>query len=192
MEDNKEIRIATPEEKLADIVLESIARHQYYMRMVRMGGDTFEELENTTDNDRQQIKARSLIRVVSIQRELLLHARPIVHHLEYSIWEKGDKTKPFEEDDNDYNNLLLCLKFLKHAGHLIRTADLTKTLADDFLIWKQTADGEKEARLTNNFYNMVDELEDCYEEIYKIMLTNGILTPTITQSQAKLKSSKVF
>ena len=125
-EKNNEIRYPNPGEKLAGIVLDSIVQHQYYMRFVRMGGDTFEELEKIDDNKRRLLKVRSLIRVISIQREILTTARPIVYNLCYS------------EFQNDLKMLILGIDF----NSLLRHNHLTALLVVHL--------GSKQARYFEN------------------------------------------
>ena len=146
------------------------------MRFVRMGGDTFEELEKIDDNKRRLLKVRSLIRVISIQREILTTARPIVYNISYGEFQKKktDDSPDFEKEENDYSTLIKLLKFLKYAEREIVIADKTQTQTDDFLIWVEK-NGERKAELTENFYEMIDDLEDSYEKLYVIMLRNGII-----------------
>lgn len=197
-EKNQEIRLATPEQKLANIILDSVERHQYYMRVVRMGGSSLEEIEKLNDNMRQQIRARSLNRVISFQRELITSSRPVVYFLCMKKWKEEYKTEelrtsnPFENEDNDYATLLLLLGFCKESEELIIKADKTKSLADDFIIWVDDSSGEKEASLTKNFYDMVENLEDSYEELYGIMLRNGILVPTIKGEERRSKANAIY
>lgn len=195
---NKEIKFQTSGEKLAGILLDTIEQHQKYMRYVRMGGDSIEQLEGMDDDTRHHIQVRSLNRVISFQRELITHARPMISYLCFEDYKKSYKSKeeqslhPFDKEENDYNSLLQILYFLKKAEQEILKADLTRTKLDDFIIWRTDSEGNKLSYLTNNFYDMVEDLEDSFEEIYKIMLKHGLLTTIITEQEKKLKSNEIF
>ena len=57
-----------------------------------------------------------------------------------------------------------------------------KRIDDDFLVQKQTQDGEV-FELTKNFYDMVEDLEGSYEQIYLLMLTNKIVSAGIEEDE---------
>jgi hypothetical protein len=196
----KEIKISelSPSEKLGNMLLDSLEAHKSFMRLIRMGGIDTEQIETLEDNNRMLLRVRSLIRVIAIQRELIANARPIVHHFNYTSWNQKYKSEEqkikntFENEDNDYNKLLFLLNFLKYAEQNIIMADQTKTLKDDFLIYKFDNNGNKKAILTSNFFEMAEDLEESFERIYSILLRNGLLITMITEQGKKLKSNEIF
>jgi hypothetical protein len=183
MEEEKQIRIPTPGEKLSNILIDSLEVHQSYMRKVRTGCSNTEEAESISDNTRKMIQARSLIRVISSQRELITNARPIVYYQNNSDWLKEYKTSeeqtlhPFDKEVNSYYKLLKILSSLKYLVGCIREADRTTSTTDDFIVKNLDGSGGMVYDLTNNFYQMIEELENTYEKIYLILLKEGILTP---------------
>ena len=95
--------------------------------------------------------------------------------------EKKEEIPPFEKEDNDYNQLMYWLDFLKDCEDAIIKAERTKRLDDDFLWVKQTNDGD--INELTNFYDMVDDLESSYEQIYLLMLTNKIVSAGIEEDE---------
>ena len=146
--------------------------------------------EKINDNDRKMNQARALSLVIASQREMVTASRPIIYFRSLQKWKKTQKTdedtknNPFEKDNNDYNKLIEWLNFLRHCEQAIITADKTKTLDDDFII-KQTNNntGEENNELTDNFYEMLEDLESSYEIIYLLMLTNKIVSAGIEEDE---------
>ena len=57
----------------------------------------------------------------------------------------------------------------------INEAEKTKSIKDDFMIIKETKDGEV-FEITDNHREMISELENSYEEIEIIMYTNEVIS----------------
>ena len=51
------------------------------------------------------------------------------------------------------------------------------------MITKTSTDGEEVNELTKNFYDMMDDLETSYEQIYLLMLTNKIVSAGIEEDE---------
>ena len=105
-------------------------------------------------------------------------------------WKKKYKTdeeqekNPFDKEDNDYNRLIEWLEILRGCEQSIVQADKSKSLKDDFLLVKINAStGEEINELTSNFYEMVEDLESSYEQIYLLMLTNKIVSAGIEEDE---------
>jgi hypothetical protein len=116
-------------------------------------------------------------------------SRPILFFRSTKKWEKDYKDKdeeklkhPFNEEKNDYNDIISWLEYLKKCENAIIEAERTKRKDDDFLIPRITQDGEV-LELTRNFYEMLDDLESSYEQIYLLMLTNKIVSAGIEESE---------
>lgn len=194
IKENKEVRIVNPGERLADVILDSIITHQRYMRRCRGIGEDLDEMQ---DNARRLIQVRSLSKVISIQRELITNSRGIVYHQVYKEWSKKysdqeRKEHPFEKEDNDYNTLMHYSKFMQYCHKCLVIADKTKTLRDDFLVSNRNHNGEEINNLTDNFHEMLEDLEASYQEIYLIMLRNGVISQTIEEEKRRLKSNEIF
>ncbi len=120
---------------------------------------------------------------------MITASRPIIFFRSTQKWKKKNKEEeeqkqnPFEKDDNDYNKLMEWLDFLKHCEEAILEAERTKRVDDDFMVKKQKNDGEFVFVLTKNFYDMVEDLEASYEQIYLLMLTNKIVSAGIEEDE---------
>ena len=77
--------------------------------------------------------------------------------------------------------MLEVLETLRACEQDIIEADRTKQLDDDFILEKEDQLGEKKFELTQNFFDMLDELENSYEKIYLLMLTNKIVSAGIEE-----------
>ena len=116
-------------------------------------------------------------------------SRPTIFNNSLSKWKKKNKEQeeqeknPFEEEDNDYKKLLEWRDFLKHCQEIIIAAEKSPTIDDDFMITKTNNQGEEVNELTKNFYEMIDELENSYERVYLLMLTNKIVSAGIEEDE---------
>jgi len=75
------------------------------------------------------------------------------------------------------------LEVLKGCEDAILEAERTKCTKDDFMVSQQRNEGEFNV-LTENFYEMVDDLEQTYEQIYLLMLTNKIVSAGIEEDES--------
>jgi hypothetical protein len=76
------------------------------------------------------------------------------------------------------------LEFLRHCEQAIIIADKTKSVDDDFIVTKvDNNSGEEKNELTRNFYDMLEDLESSYEQIYLLMLTNKIVSAGIEEDE---------
>lgn len=105
---------------------------------------------------------------------------------EMDIEKPQDENEGFKTEVNDYNKLLSWLGFLKECETALINADKTKNKDDDFLIVRQdSSDGKEIHELTPNFYEMLDDLELSYEQIYLIMLVNKIVSAGIEEDDER-------
>ena len=95
--------------------------------------------------------------------------------------EESEKTKELTEE-NEYKTLMDWLVFLKNCESAILEAKATKCFKDDFMIVKQKTEGDV-FELTNNFFDMLDDLEQSYEQIYLLMLTHKIVSAGIEEDE---------
>lgn len=190
MNDEGEIRIFNPSKEISrEIILEVLTRHRDVMKQARTGEVQNEINKNISDNERKFNQVRALNLIISAQREMITISRPVVYYRSLQKWKKNKKNEeeqmefPFEEDDNDYNRMLEWLEFLKACEQDILIAERTKSLEDDFILENVSSDGEKIFRLTDNFFEMIGELENSYEKIYLLMLTNKIVSAGIEEDE---------
>ena len=184
-----DIKVFNPNKEISkEITLEILIRHRDALKQARTGELVGVEIERIKDNDRVMHKVRALNLIISAQREMITISRPIVFFRSTQKWKKKNKKEedreknPFEKDDNDYNKLKDWLHFLRFCEQAIINAEKTKMIADDFVISKQTNEGEF-LELTRNFYEMLEELEGSYEQIYLLMLTNKIVSAGIEEDE---------
>lgn len=184
-----DIKVFNPNKEISkEITLEILIRHRDALKQARTGELVGVAVDKLLDNDRKNNQVRALNLIISSQREMITISRPIIFFRATQKWKKKhreDKQKeanPFEKEDNDYNKLLSWLNFLRQCENAILEAEKTKRVDDDFLIKKQKEQGEV-FELTKNFYDMVEDLESSYEQIYLLMLTNKIVSAGIEEDE---------
>jgi len=186
-----EIKVFNPNKEISkEITLEILIRHRDALKQARTGELPGVSVENIRDNDRKMNQVRALNLIISAQREMITASRPIIFFTSMIKWKKRYKegeareSHPFDKEENDYNKMLYWLDFLKQCAEEIITADKTKTLDDDFILTKINGNtGEEYNELTSNFYDMVDDLESSYEQIYLLMLTNKIVSAGVEEDE---------
>jgi len=171
-----------------EITLEILIRHRDALKQARTGelvGVPLEKLKNT---ERKINQVRGLNLIISAQREMITVSRPIIFFRSTYIWKKKTKEKDREENkfeyfECDYKKLKEWLNFLSLCEKEIIKAERTKRLDDDFLTKKQSQTGEETLFLTDNFHEMIEDLETSYEQIYLLMLTNKIVSAGIEEDE---------
>ena len=160
------------------------------LKQARTGELVGVPMESIKDNDRKMNQARALNLIIAAQREMVTVSRPIIFFTSTQKWKKKNRSEedkeknPFDKEDNDYKKLIKWLDFLRHCGQAIITADKTKTFDDDFMVTKtDNNSGDEINELTDNFYDMVEDLESSYEQIYLLMLTNKIVSAGIEEDE---------
>ena len=194
MANEGEIRVFNPNKEISrEITLEVLIRHRNAMKQARTGELPEVSIEQLDDNTRMLNRVRALNLIISAQREMISISRPIIFFRSKKEFDKKQKTKEakeqksnpdkFEDFDCDYNTLINeHLELLKACEQDIILAERTKSLDDDFIREEQFYDG-KRIRLTENFYEMLEELEGSYEKIYLLMLTNKIVSAGIEEDE---------
>lgn len=187
MAEQGDLKIFNPDKEISkEITLEILIRHRDSMKQARTGERLSEE--KITDNDRKFNQVRALTLIIAAQREMITISRPIIYFRSLQKWKKKHKSeedqveKPFKKDENDYSKMLDWLALLRACEMDILEAERTKTLKDDFIISKDTEEG-KIYSLTGNFYEMLEELESSYEQIYLLMLLNKIVSAGIEEDE---------
>lgn len=191
-----DIKVFNPNKEISkEIILEILIRHRDALKQARTGEIKDVPMERLDDNQRKfnQVKALSL--VISAQREMITASRPIIYFRSIQKWKKDfkedeeQKNNPFKEKGKnvdemkyDYNKLRFWLDFNSECSKNIENAERTKRLEDDFIKKRQVQDGE-EWDLTNNFWEMLEDLEGSYEQIYLLMLTNKIVSAGIEEDE---------
>lgn len=172
-----------------EITLEILIRHRDALKQARTGELVGVPMDKIDDNSRKLNQVKALNLIISAQREMVTISRPIIWFRSTQKWkkkykeEKEQEENPFEKEQNDYNKLMEWLGFLRECENAILVAERTKRKDDDFLVIKQKTDGYVN-ELTPNFYDMVDDLESSYEQIYLLMLTNKIVSAGIEEDES--------
>jgi hypothetical protein len=184
-----EVKTFNPAKEISkEITLEILIRHRDALKQARTGELVGVSVEKIDDNSRKLNQVKALNLIVSAQREMITISRPIVWFRATQKWKKkyNDDEKqlenPFEKEDNDYNKILDWLYFLRECENAILNAERTKNKDDDFMIIREKSEGDVN-ELTSNFYDMVDDLESSYEQIYLLMLTNKIVSAGIEEDE---------
>jgi len=184
-----DIKIFNPNKEISkEITLEILIRHRDALKQARTGELLGIPMDKIKDNDRKMYQARALNLIIAAQREMVTVSRPIVFFTSTQKWKKKnrkdeDKDKnPFEKEENDYKSLMTWLNFLRLCEKAIIIADKTRSLDDDFMVTKVNGNsGEEKNELTENFYEMLEDLEGSYEQIYLLMLKNKIVSAGIEE-----------
>jgi len=195
MQNEADIRVFNPSKEISrEITLDILIRHRDAMKQARTGEKIGEG--NFSDNERKINQVKALNLILSSQREMITVSRPVVYFRSTQKWKKEqrnakeeDKVR-FEEHENDYNDLMGYLEIVKACEKDIIEAERTKSLDDDFILEKQDSLGETKMILTNNFFDMLDELESSYEKIYLLMLTNKIVSAGIEEDEESTYKEK--
>jgi hypothetical protein len=188
-----DIKVFNPNKEISkEITLEILIRHRDALKQARTGELLGVPIENLKDNDRKMNQVRALNLIISAQREMITISRPILFFKSTQKWkkefkddgknEKSREENPFDKYESDYKTIKTWLEFLGYCQKAIITAEKTKSLDDDFITTRQTQDGDV-LYLSENFNAMLEDLEDSYEQIYLLMLTNKIVSAGIEEDE---------
>lgn len=190
MQQGADIRIFNPDKEISrEITLDILVRHRDALKQARTGQTPTKEFDEISDNDRKFNQVRALNLIIAAQREMINISRPILYFRSMQKWKKQHKVQkdrekhPFSGHNNDYNKIKWLLGLLKACEKDIIDAERSQTLDDDFIVEKEHHDGTKRMELTRNFFEMLDELENSYEKIYLLMLTNKIVSAGIDEDE---------
>ena len=155
-----DLKVFNPNKEISrEIILEVLIRHRDALKQARTGEIVGTPMDKIEDNQRKINQVRGLNLIISAQREMITISRPIIFFKSMQKWKKDYKTEkkeeipPFEKEDNDYNQLMYWLDFLKDCEDAIIKAERTKRLDDDYLWDKQTNDDDIN-ELTRNILDM--------------------------------------
>lgn len=193
----QDIRVFNPNKEISkEITLEVLIRHRDAMKQARTGELVNTAVEELDDTTRKFNQVRALNLIIAAQREMICISRPIISFRSMEKFKKhkskkGHENDKFEDFDCDYNKLVNeYLELLKACAADIAEAERTKTLDDDLIIEIQDYDGKIKYRITDNFYELLEELEKSYENIYLMMLLNKIVSSGLEQDEEKTYKEK--
>lgn len=189
MDNSGEVKLFNTAKKESDeIVFPIIEGHKFAISQARTGELRDTPVEKIDKNQRKLNRVKALHLIISSQKDMIQIARPTVRYKSFKDWEKKNRKEeertdnPFEKVDNDYNKLMNMRKLLDFFDSEIMKADKSATKEDDFLISSQGVNG-MESELTQNFYEMFNELEDTYEIIYIILIKHKIVSAGISEDE---------
>jgi len=178
-----ELQVYNPDKQISEqVTLKRIVEHDIAMYLARTGIPNMPSEKPLTFNERIELRFKGLNHIISSQQCLITNAKPIVRINCENKWKKINKTdeekkeKPFDKEDNDYNELVAILNFLDICEQKIIIARRTKKLSDDFVLEKEDHEGNIIKELSPNFFNMLKELEESYDILYGILSENKIVS----------------
>lgn len=191
IEDTSNIKIFNPSQAIAkEVTLNVIIRHRDALRQAREGIINNEKSEEIPEDLKKINKIKGLFLIISAQRDMINISTPIVGYNCQKRWEKKmsnveeEKRTKFEEEDNEYNKLIEIKEILKLCELDLINAEETASTKDDYLI--EYTDGRgKHLKLTPKYFEMINGLEETYQEIYLIMLKHKIVSAGIEEDEEK-------
>jgi hypothetical protein len=187
-DDSGSIAVYNPDKQISEqITLKNLIILDKAMRLSRFGVPDEPTEKPLSKNERISLRFKGLNEIIYAQQSIITSVTSaIVKSNSLNDWNKKykeleEKEKyPFEEDDNDYNELRAILAFLKDSEQKIISARLTERYNDDF-VWKKKDNQSNEVlELSPHFFTMMSLLEESYEVIYGIMLKNKIVSSGIS------------
>lgn len=152
--------------------------------------------DKPTDNERRLNQVKGLTKLISNIETLITFGEGDVDLRNYAKWYRKNKELPEEEKEPydetgfnpedmkyDINKLKFWNNFLSRCRKEIIFADKTKTIKDDFMITRIDSNGEKINELTDNFFEMRNDLRNCFSEVKKIMMVNKVIAAGITEDE---------
>ena len=180
-----EIKIArSSEERIAGMLLDALESFDKYMD-IALG---IEEYNNTgksmSNSDIAWRRVYALIKSVNCLKQIIRKSRPTISQL-----------VDLNSTDNDAAKLnairMDCDDIIKKK----ESAEVSKTKDDDLIWEKIIPDGNYSRtiyKLSPNFWKLVRELEELYEETYSIILKNGLLTKKTKEIEGRRKQHEIF
>ena len=151
--------------------------------------------DKISDNKKKLNQIRGLSLLISTQETAITFSRAQIEYRSKSKWAKNNKGKEDLEKDSfdelnkelsdmkyDFNKLLYWSNFLKNCRKSILIAEKTKRLDDDFMTKKETNEGEI-FELTDNFWEMLEDLEACFSAIHLLMYINKVISSGIEEDE---------
>jgi hypothetical protein len=153
------------------------------------------EEKQITDNERKINQVRGLSLTISTLETLITLSMSQIEFRSKQKWEKENKNlaesekKVFFERDMpvgemkyDYSKLMYWNRFLQSCRRSILHAEKTKLKQDDFMII-ENVNGEDIFRLSNNFWDMLEDLQAAFAEIHLLMLINKVISSGVEQDE---------
>ncbi len=190
-----------PAKQLSEqITLKNIVTHDVAMTLARTGVPELPSKNPLTFNQRMMNRVEGLNQVISAQQSLVTNNSAAVEDNSKSEWDKRNKSdddnskNKFEDDDNDYNELMYIEDFLDKSEQQIIKAKKTRMPEDDYVVENQNNNGDAVLELTKNFFKLMKKLTLSYKGINIILLRNKIVSSgkTIDEELTYKEQEKLF
>jgi hypothetical protein len=152
-------------------------------------------IKEFTDNEKRLNQVRGLSLLISAQETLITLARSQIEYRSRQKWLKKNKDLeekkqeqflekeiPVENMKYDYSKLMFWNDFLIECRQAILNAEKTTQKEDDFMVVEQI-NGEEVARLTDNFWDMLKDLQTSFSEIHLLMMINKVISSGVEQDE---------
>ena len=190
MENKDGVSVWNPDKQLSEqVTLKNIVAHDMAMDLARRGIPSIPSEKPLSYNDRISLRFKGLNDMIPAQQSIITNNRAIIKANSLDKWSKSNKSSEeklknkFEENDNDYNEIVAISLFLDDCEQKIIKARISKTFADDYVWEKDDGVGEITFELTPHFFKMMKELESSYESIYSILINNKIVSSGVTHDE---------
>jgi len=147
------------------------------------------------DNEKKLNQVRGLSLLISAQETLITLSRSQIEYRSRQKWLKKNKDLeekeqeqflekeiPVENMKYDYSKLMFWNDFLIECRQAILKAEKTTQKEDDFMVVEQI-NGEEIARLTENFWDMLKDLQTSFSEIHLLMMINKVISSGVEQDE---------
>lgn len=180
---NNTIKTHVPDRGISEILMRNLDRYDDASYLALMGMPNNPEDAPRNYNEKIENRFEGLKSMRAIQYHIISgNTLGTINTNAINVWNKkykdadSKKENPFEEEDNDFNELSAILLFLSECEEVIDKSIETPSPDDDFIWKKQHHTGEIRKELTQNFKKMHKDLVDSYKSIWKILLKNKIVT----------------
>jgi len=184
---NEEVRVArSSEERIASMLLDSLENFNLYFNIslgieeAQLSGGDF---GGNVDKETVIRRASALIMSLNSLKQIIRIARPILCEI-INLTKKDNAIDILQEIREEVNEILERISY----------ANDSVSLNDDLILEKMTPIGnyaEYTYRLTKNFREVISDTEICYEEIYKIIFRNGLLTSLKPKEERRTKTNAI-
>lgn len=193
---NTTIKTHVPDKELSELTRRNIEMYENAVKLA-LSGVPKEGNYPRTYNEEVENRFEGLKLMIRVQQQILntKDFATIKKNCENN-WKRKYKTEsgreenPFEDEDNDANELEAISYFLDECEEKIENSILTESLEDDFIKETDMWDGTKRKQLTSNFKNMFKELKNSFEIIYQALIDHKIVTLGATEDADKSEKEK--
>jgi len=200
MENNKEIKVENIGKTISSVLLDSISIHNDAMILARFGATSMDDRSKSGPNQTRIKRLLSLGLVMASQIGMIRTSKSQVRIASLKEYDKeyntpeAKKANPFKKEHNDYNELDAILKTLNKFDKFVRLNARSNVRGRRFIETVQQPHEHYDVgdyKLTENFFDMIGELEETYDGIDYIITCRGLITD-VTEAAARKKKLTQF